>query len=420
MPNERGTHPDKIEGLEPHDHFASFFQAEALRGLKRQSPLGGDPRFVDHPLIGRGFDTFSNAIHASSIDLLRECPRKFLYVERFHLGLDGKAREALFIGSITHSMLEKLVQGQDFTRAAEAVASTVSATCDSLMDKASPRGILPWGEGVNSAINAIGKASGVGMAIARYMFTRNPVPKGWRVVMTEVPVEFKWDTLTSPIRGTIDLLLYDPENNDLWIIDYKTSSFPLLQVASSYPLAVQPKVYRLQGEALRKAGRFTEFGIPEDATLKGICHILIKKPTIRQKKMQTFEEYCERVTEWYGINDTKENPHYLRSWVTFSGPVMSGELLIRLREADAAQRAFPDLDRFYANDKACFNYNSVCPFHALCTTNPVAWDDLLELRYAVAHRDDVAPPVQISVPFGSRDFQSNEESDSEADHADLS
>lgn len=353
-------------------------------------PATGDQKSEGHPLLDRGFNSYSNDIHSSCIDLLQLCPRRFLYEERFHLQPKGEYSESLHVGTVFHLAKKALLDGESYETTARIVAQEVTRLQDEALESCDALGMLPNGEAFTSFQNKLQKDTTLGLALCQYVHEEHPWPEPdrWQTIATELPIRARWDSLVSFIKGTLDHIVYDKKKNELWIVDHKTTSFDPVDAAAEYKISVQPPIYRLLLALAHESLAFSGVGVPDDAVVAGVVHNCITKPTIRQKKTETYEEYVNRCGEWLRDNSTYDHPPFVRSWIRFHGPILSDEIALRLREADAAERVFPELSRFFRNSKACRSFNRLCPFHALCTKDPAHWDDLLEYRYTIQHRDD--------------------------------
>lgn len=355
---------------------------------KRSGPPALSPENDSHPLLSRGFDAYSNAIHTSSMDLLQLCPRKFLFEERFHLQLKGNYRPALHIGTIFHLAKRHLIDGASHDTIVAEVGTAQREVVESLEGEVDGLGLLPNGKALSSVLETIRKDTVLGLAMVDYVQRHHPWPHPthWETLGTEVAIQAMWANLKSPIRGAIDHLAYDKSRNEIWIVDHKTcGQGAALDAASEYQLALQPRIYRLLATILLETGNLQ---VPSDAKVVGVCHNVIEKLAIRQTKKESYDEYVARCVEQYESRRNTNSPAFLRSWIRMTGPLVPRDLLLRLRENDLAQRLHPDMDLFYCNSKACRNYNSLCPYYSLCTTDSALWDDILQLRFTVEHRDD--------------------------------
>lgn len=126
-----------------------------------------------------------------------------------------------------------------------------------------------------------------------------------------------------------DLLLYHQSQNTVWIVDAKTtSSSPLLR-ATTCPYEFQTRHYMSITRHLMETGRLQRVaGLPEDARLGGMIHLIVRKPGIefgmkdRHYELDTspfksgprkgeprnerryfgepvWENYLARVSDWY-------------------------------------------------------------------------------------------------------------------------
>jgi hypothetical protein len=122
-------------------------------------------------------------------------------------------------------------------------------------------------------------------------------------------------------------------------------------------------------------------GVPRMKTT-GFIHNIVMKPTIRQKKKQTFEEYLEEVREWYKTRMAKEaNEHSMvRSWVLHANrPSLKqdAELMSVLTLTDFRCHCKLSAKNF---PRVCWSGQRgiTCPYMDLCVRNPSSWGGIVK------------------------------------------
>jgi hypothetical protein len=107
----------------------------------------------------------------------------------------------------------------------------------------------------------------------------------WHRMGTEfrLVTSIKTDDRARPIRCICqpDLLLYNKEDNTVWIVDLKTTGVSPKMRLTAVPVEFQCEHYMFSVNELMKTGQIQKaFKIPQDATLGGMMHLAIRKPTI--------------------------------------------------------------------------------------------------------------------------------------------
>lgn len=145
-----------------------------------------------------------------------------------------------------------------------------------------------------------------------------------------------------------DLMLYHSGQNSVFIVDLKTTSASPLLRAASCPYEFQCRHYMRTAHHLMQRGLVQrEFGIPADARLGGMIHLIVRKPSIefgmkdrnfvldespfksgprkglpRNERIYqgepVWENYLERVRSWYRADG--EYAHLAPEW-TMDPPV---------------------------------------------------------------------------------------------------
>lgn len=220
-------------------------------------------------------------------------------------------------------------------------------------------------------------------------------------IAIERTFQIRYYSLPRPLRARLDLVLFNPETNGLYIVDHKTTDMDPRQKAAVFPFSIQLRMYALILAAIVEKHPYLLPLPARTATPLGMIHNIIRTPTIRQKRTEEFSEYVDRVYSDYdtklsefrqatNVGATDIKPPFLRSSLSFSGPIMSEETLLTLREVSAASNCRLDLSRFPCSPdgSACFKWNRPCPFLPLCQANKEAWGPIIKSDYVVHCREE--------------------------------
>jgi hypothetical protein len=334
-------------------------------------------------------------VRSTPLAVLDECPRKFLYA--FKLGIASKVTERpLTVGTFTHLVLKHLFLGSTEAEALSKVEAALTQANNSLIAAADVGGFLPGGADLKSALENMQddyhKARA--MAICFWRFRPFDTTK-WEVLctpegdlMVERVLTCEVPGIKTPLRSPCDLAMFNKETGEVWIVDFKTTSFdPRLRCI---PTRISPQLalYRLVLQA-----HLDSWGT--GLHVAGSIHAVIKKPTIKYcpdtKDKAGFHAYIERLVQWYKDAEAKDpsNPPLVLDPNRFSGPAMTYELWHRLVRYSKLATSVPDFDTFYrAGDSACLKYNKPCPFLVLCNSAPAMIPDLVRTNFTIKFRED--------------------------------
>lgn len=336
-------------------------------------------------------------IRSSPLACLDHCPRKFLY--EYRLGIRPRRYEsALTMGTIVHKILQALFMGQGPDEALTVCERLLAKEQARLIEDAGPDGFLPTGEALEPTLKKLEedyhKARATGIAFWKFVpfsvldYEVLRTPRG--TPMVEVLLDATYPGLSRPMRIPCDLALAEKVSGDVWIVDYKTTSFDPRKRAIPTKISVQLALYRLVLQSHLDAWA-EEAGVARRKVV-GSLHAIIKKPGIKFcKKDANFAAYIERLVQWYKDTEAKdlENPPMILDPNRFTGPLMSRELWGRLKQYGKACHAAPNVDHFYrVGESACLQYNRICPFMKLCNSAPSMWPELIEQQYEIRFRED--------------------------------
>ena len=339
-------------------------------------------------------------IRSTPLAVLDECPRKFLYA--FKLGISPRLTERpLTVGTITHLVLKGLYMGKSETDALAMSEAALKRNTDTLIAAADAAGFLPHGQDLKCALEDLQEDfhKARAMALAFWRFQPFDFAK-WEVLqapdgtpLVEVVLEASVKGLTRPMRTPCDLALLHKETGEVWIVDFKTTSFdPRIRCI---PTRISPQLalYRFVLQAHLDA--WAEQGLMPQRQVVGSIHAIIKKPTIKYcpdtKDKGGFHVYIERLIQWYKDAEAKNpsNPPMVRDSNRFTKNVMTREFWARLTRYCRASLASPNFDNFYrAGESVCLKYNRPCLYMMLCNSDPAMFPDLVRTHYTIRFRED--------------------------------
>jgi len=320
------------------------------------------------------------------------CPRYFALKYRFGLVPKGvgysSARE---VGTIAHMMMSLLVQGASLDGALRAATKYI----DDLEL-----------EPIQRSIAQKDLAMATAMTVAYWQRFALDSTR-WNVIGSEVNIIVEIPGIESPIEGTIDLLLWDREKNEIWIHDLKTTGKDPQKRQATAAFDPQTRIYRLLAEGYIRIGAAvvlsTNERVPVDTPVVGVQYNVIKRPSIRQKdkykpegadraRPQTYDEYLAEVADWYAGRGEHEGtttggahavvpPYPCR----FTGELITYEFAYQLRLLDAACGQPPGVASCprTLNVRQCEGVygNSECPYLQLCGSSPLIWPRIVKTCY---------------------------------------
>jgi len=108
--------------------------------------------------------------------------------------------------------------------------------------------------------------------------------------MTHIGSEVTWflrrKNPKAPAIGRFDLLLFNKETKQLWIVDAKTCSESPSVRSTALPIDFQTQHYLWAAKTLLERGFFHEKfpWLPSDISIGGMTHLIVQKPTIKFDK----------------------------------------------------------------------------------------------------------------------------------------
>lgn len=332
-----------------------------------------------------GLDNSPCVIRQSAAADLQRCPRKFAFKYRFRLRRKGdgyaSARE---VGSMTHLIVKCLLEGASLEGAMR--------ECHKYLDS-----IAVPEESRAAADKDLALATA--MAVSYWeKFSLNP--NRWHVIGSEITISVKLPGVVAPLSGTIDLLLWDREKNEIWIHDLKTTGNSPVKRQATVEYEPQTRIYRILATAYVAAGLAKtrdEEPVPPETPVVGVQYNVIKRPTIRQKQKQTAEAYIAEVGDWYAGRGEHEGtttggPHAIVPPYPFRfrGGLVSYEFAKQLRMLDRAATeycGFASCPRTL-DTKQCYGGpgQSSCEYDEICSADPRLWKTIVKTLYDQAEK----------------------------------
>ncbi len=362
--------------------------------LPRRSRFGlGRPE-----CLGEFFKERISPIRSSGMKDFEHCPRKYLY--RYKLGIAPRTYQpALHVGQVFHLVLQSLFMGKSQEESLDAAKQYFHRFCNEILATADEAGFTPGGKSVEGVVKAAEDDYHKARAMAFSFMSFKPFNwEKWDLLYTpddtpcvELLLEAKVQGIPVPIIAPCDLALVKKGTKEVWIVDHKSTSADTLARAKSVKISPQIALYRLvlQCHIDTWAEEHEKY---KDMRVRGSIHNIVKKPTIKYcKKDANFPAYVDRVIAWYKEKHEEDPNHspIFQSQTYFSEGTLTKELYMRIRQQSRAANAAPDLDRFYrAGDYACHEFNSVCPYADLCSSDPAMWPDIVRTRFDIRFRED--------------------------------
>jgi len=374
-------------------------------------PLPGNPASIwgrGVPRTTREFFTEVRTpfIRSTPLSVLDECPRKFLYA--YKLGICPKVAERpLTLGSFVHLILKNLFCGRTEEEALQSCETALRFHQNLIVEACDPTGFLQGGRDVKGVLADLEEDYHKARAMALCFWRFRPfqaekwevlqAPDGTRLV--EVMLETRIKGI-NPIRTPCDLALLNKETKQVWIVDFKTTSFDPRVRAIPTRISPQLALYRLSLQS--HLDHWAHDGLLPPYEVTGSIHAIIKKPTIKYcpdtKDKGGFQCYVERLLQWYKDAEAKDptNPPLVLDSNRFSAPVMTSELWGRLKRYSKLSSSPPNFDVFYrAGDSVCLKFNRPCPYMVLCNSSTAMIPDLVRTHFNVQFREDVEEQTDV-------------------------
>lgn len=328
-----------------------------------------------------------------------QCPRYYLLRDMVGLVPKGTYHSAPEIGVLYHGLMESYVRGLPKQERDDRFNSAVAQAVADARDWGVETGNM---KKADDTCRTIEKDGLVAYAMAEYTWAKAPLNlKRFTPILTEVSLEAEVPGLGVTTKGIVDLLLWDSQSKGYWLYDYKSTSRDLGAILPTLGFDFQARIYRVLVEEALEAG----LGLPNGdvatrAPVRGFAWGYIKVPTIRLKRDQTVEDYCEEVREWYEATGRHEDkkaervmePVCQTGTMAFTGERYDAELMYVYRMMKEANARTPTLDNFPRLGKlhgmCSGRFGRPCEFLDLCGSPPSEWAQKVLKSYKVERHDE--------------------------------
>ena len=338
------------------------------------------------------------ACHQSSINTAHSCERCWFFKEGWGVELRGvQVKEGASLGRIYHKF-QHLGPGHK-----QEVMAWVRKIQTDLMAR------VDKGEDIDGQMlrqaNLLTTLYCKAEAMAHIFWERYPTPSYLKTIGTEI--KHTMTIQSGPLKGmvlegTIDKLVQDTRNGDIWIRDHKTTGMKTLDVIfTGFPWSTQARIYRILAidYLIKHPPKFLQKPHinPFKSAVVGFILDGITKPGIKlckkddknakDWKCSVEDAYLRRVKEWYAEKDTDAIKSQA---IMFNEPLYSTELLHELtriwelsQRPNDPERYSRDPSRFY-----CYLHNSPCIYLDLCESPIVRWPELFETKYKIKEKEN--------------------------------
>ena len=333
----------------------------------------------------------------SSINCAHGCERCWFFKERWGVVLRGvKVKEGASLGRIYHKF-QQLGPGHE-----QEIQAWIRKMQTDLMARVEKGEDLD-GQMLRQA-NLLTTLYNKAKVMTQLFWERYPTPSYLKTIGTEIKHSMTiQDGLLGGLvlEGTIDKLVQDTRNGDIWIRDHKSTGMKTLDVIFvGFPWSIQARIYRILTQDYFKSNsdillpqsyRSIKKGFVID-NIKGFILDGIMKPGIKlckkddknakEWKCSVEDAYLRRVKEWYGEKDTDAIKSQA---IMFNEPLYPSELMYELGKMKILSECSNN-PADYSRDPSrfhCFLYDSKCIYSDLCESPMSRWPELFDTKYRI-------------------------------------
>lgn len=173
----------------------------------------------------------------------------------------------------------------------------------------------------------------------------------------EVPFEYNLDAETV-IVGKIDNLLRSNKTKQMFTHELKSTSYITVEYVRAIQTDAQSALYHLVLNAKPELA-----GLKKGQKMSGIIYDVARKPSIRQTKKETRQQFLARLVEWYELIDGQQRFHM----ESIKQPLISAESLLNTyTKATNELRQSTKIEDYYQNFGHCVNDWGFCEHYGLC------------------------------------------------------
>lgn len=329
----------------------------------------------------------------SSMKLALNCVRAWFFKIRWGLRLKGiEIKESADLGQIYHKFQE-FGPGQE-----QKVKAWVTKRQMALSNR------IDKGEDLDGQmarlVSSLTVSYNKAEAMARAFWEKYPQPSYLKIIGVEIKhrMDMKFPGgITIPLEGTIDKLLLDTRNGNIWIRDHKSTGRSLHSLFLGIQWSIQARLYRILAKDYCATHPMPET-VAGSENWKVVGFILdgILKPGIKlcgkdEKNAKVWgcsleDAYLRRVKEWYAVKEEENPGSTIKSQsIMFNEPSFPDELKrdldtlwkisIKGKDPKAYSR---DGTRFH-----CYLYEKPCIYESLCSSPISSWPELLNSKFKI-------------------------------------
>jgi hypothetical protein len=257
----------------------------------------------------------------SSAQLLRSCERRYWHykVDKTEVDPDyDKDLQSFAVGKVFHQVLE-----DNNHEKPEKIVNTIEAACE---QHSCDFESIPM-------IHAM---------LLRY-YEEHKKNK-----LEVVKCELKLDA--DEVIGFIDVIMKEPSGK-WWIVDLKTYKSMYFVKPANLTMDYQLNLYSYFAPEIAKELQLDPLGF------QGCILRVVTKPSLKQRKEESYVEYVSRMKESAKFYDIKIPKSYMNPTEVFNSHYMLYKKSLEMRKWNA---------KGSCNYNNCFSYNSPCPYYSKC------------------------------------------------------
>lgn len=334
----------------------------------------------------------------SSMKLALNCARAWFLKYRWRLRLKSvEIKESADLGQIYHKY-QQFGPGQEHK-----VRAWVKKRQTDLM-RMIDRGDDLDGQ-IARLVSSLTTSTDKAEAMARIFWEKYPQPSYLKTIGVEIKHKMDMKSpqakITIPLEGTIDKLLLDTRNGNIWIRDHKHTGRALNSLFLGIQWSIQARLYRILAEDYCK--KYKKYDVEcgkLEAKVVGFILDGILKPGIKlcgkdEKNAKLWdcsldEAYLRRVKEWYAVKEEENAGSTIKSQsIMFNEPLFPDELKRDLSTLWNISIK-PDDPKYYSRDETrfhCYLYEKPCIYESLCSAPFSRWPELLDQKYKIREEE---------------------------------
>ena len=329
----------------------------------------------------------------SSMKLALNCVRAWFFKIRWGLQLRGvEIKESADLGQIYHKF-QQFGPGQE--QKVKAWVTKRQMALSLRIDK---------GEDLDGQmarlVSSLTVSYNKAEVMARIFRDKYPQPSYLKTIGVEIKHKMDMKFLggiTIPLEGTIDKLLLDIRNDNVWVRDHKSTGRALASLFLGIQWSIQGRLYRILAldYMVKKdwVGQDQKWAL---AHVKGFILDGILKPGIKlcgkdEKNSKAWncsleDAYLRRVKEWYAVKEEENPGSTIKSQsIMFNEPLFPDELRRDLTRLYNISLKGKD-PKAYSRDETrfhCFLYEKPCIYESLCSAPMSRWPELLDTKFKI-------------------------------------